>query len=135
MFGLTDHNRTVAEKEPDRLIEQYKGENIMAWIYLLIAGVMEWGWPMGLKLAINDNGVRYGPIALAVISIIASGFFLFLAQRDLPVGTAYAVWTGIGAVGTFILGIVLLGEPALPLRFVFLGFIIVGIAGLKLVSG
>jgi len=107
----------------------------MAWIYLLIAGVMEWGWPMGLKLAINDNGVRYGPIALAVISIIASGFFLFLAQRDLPVGTAYAVWTGIGAVGTFILGILLLGEPALPLRFVFLGFIIVGIAGLKLVSG
>ena len=135
MFRLTDHNFTAAEKEPDRLIEQDKGENNMAWIYLLIAGVMEWGWPMGLKLAINDNGVRYGPIALAVISIIASGFFLFLAQRDLPVGTAYAVWTGIGAVGTFILGILLLGEPALPLRFVFLGFIIVGIAGLKLVSG
>ena len=107
----------------------------MAWTYLLIAGVMEWGWPMGLKYAMTDKGVQYGPVAFAVVSILASGFFLFLAQRDLPVGTAYAVWTGIGAVGTFILGILLLGEPAFLLRFVFLGFIIVGIAGLKLVSG
>ncbi len=106
----------------------------MAWIYLLIAGVMEWGWPMGLKFATNGKGFQYGPAVFAVISILASGFFLFLAQRDIPVGTAYAVWTGIGAVGTFVLGIVILGEPALLLRFVFLGFIIVGIVGLKLVS-
>jgi quaternary ammonium compound-resistance protein SugE len=106
----------------------------MAWTYLLIAGIMEWGWPMGLKYAMTDKGFQYGPAVFAVVSILASGFFLFLAQRDLPVGTAYAVWTGIGAVGTFILGILLLGEPAFLLRFVFLGLIIAGIAGLKLVS-
>jgi len=70
-----------------------------------------------------------------IISILLSGFFLFLAQREIPVGTAYAVWTGIGAVGTFFLGIWLLGEPANLLRFVFIGLIIVGIAGLKLAAG
>ena len=106
----------------------------MAWIYLLIAGIMEWGWPMGLKYAWTDKGVHYVPAIFAIISILLSGFFLFLAQREIPVGTAYAVWVGIGAVGTFILGILLLGEPAFLLRFVFLGFIIVGIVGLKLVS-
>ncbi len=106
----------------------------MSWIYLLIAGIMEWGWPMGLKYAWTEKGVQLGPATLAIVSILASGFFLFLAQREIPVGTAYAVWTGIGAVGTFILGILLLGEPAFLLRFVFLGFIIVGIVGLKLVS-
>ena len=106
----------------------------MAWIYLLIAGVMEWGWPMGLKFAVNEKGVQYVPAIFAIISILASGFFLFLAQREIPVGTAYAVWTGIGAVGTFVLGILILGEPAILLRFVFLGFIIIGIVGLKLVS-
>jgi len=84
----------------------------MAWIYLLIAGVMEWGWPMGLKFAINDKGVQYRPAVFAVISILASGFFLFLAQRQVPVGTAYAVCPGIGAISTFILGIVILGDPA-----------------------
>ena len=106
----------------------------MAWIYLLIAGVMEWGWPMGLKFAINDKGVQYGPAAFAVVSILISGLFLFLAQREIPVGTAYAIWTGIGAVGTFFLGIMILGEPAVFMRFLFLGFIVVGIIGLKLAS-
>ncbi|MEM7007758.1 MAG: multidrug efflux SMR transporter [Thermodesulfobacteriota bacterium] len=106
----------------------------MAWIYLLIAGVMEWGWPMGLKFAWSENGVNYGYAAFAVVSILLSGFFLFLAQREIPVGTAYAVWVGIGAVGTFFLGIWLLGEPSTLLRYVFIGFIIVGIVGLKLAS-
>ncbi len=106
----------------------------MAWIFLLIAGIMEWGWPMGLKYAWTDKGFHYGPTALAIVSILLSGFFLFLAQRDIPVGTAYAVWVGIGAVGTFFLGIWLLDEPANLLRFVFIGFIIVGIIGLKLAS-
>ena len=106
----------------------------MDWIYLLIAGIMEWGWPMGLKYAWTEKGVQIGPAIFAIISILLSGFFLFLAQREISVGTAYAVWTGIGAVGTFILGIILLGEPTQALRFVFLGFIIVGIVGLKLVS-
>lgn len=106
----------------------------MPWLFLLIAGIMEWGWPMGLKFAWTEKGLHYGYTAFAVASILLSGFFLFLAQRHIPVGTAYAVWTGIGAVGTFILGIILLGEPAQALRFLFVGFIIVGIIGLKLVS-
>jgi len=106
----------------------------MAWVYLLIAGIMEWGWPMGLKFAWTDKGVHYGYAAFAVASILLSGLFLFLAQREIPVGTAYAVWVGIGAVGTFFLGIWLLGEPTNLLRFVFIGFIIVGIIGLKLAS-
>lgn len=106
----------------------------MAWVYLLIAGIMEWGWPMGLKFGWTDSGLRVWPLTLAVVSILASGFFLLLAQRTIPVGTAYAVWTGIGAVGTFFLGILLLGEPANAARFVFVGFIVTGIIGLKLAS-
>jgi quaternary ammonium compound-resistance protein SugE len=106
----------------------------MAWVYLVVAGIMEWGWPMGLKFAWTGERVRLGPAVLAVVSILASGVFLFLAQRTIPVGTAYAVWTGIGAVGTFVLGIVLLGEPATLPRFVFVGFIVAGIVGLKLAS-
>ncbi|RMH35944.1 MAG: QacE family quaternary ammonium compound efflux SMR transporter [Nitrospirae bacterium] len=106
----------------------------MAWLYLVLAGMMEWGWPMGLKFAWTDHGVRPGPAILAVISILASGFFLLLAQRTIPIGTAYAVWTGIGAVGTFMLGILLLDEPATLGRFVFAGCIVIGIIGLKLVT-
>ena len=106
----------------------------MPWFYLLIAGIMEWGWPMGLKYATGNDGFKIWPAIFAIVSILASGFFLYLAQREIPVGTAYAVWVGIGAVGTFILGILLLGEPVQMLRFVFLGFIIIGIIGLKLVS-
>lgn len=105
----------------------------MAWIYLVIAGIMEWGWPMGLKFASNP-GHRAWAIALAVVSILLSGYFLLLAQRTIPIGTAYAVWTGIGAVGTFVLGIVVLGEPAQLARFLFVGLIVVGILGLKLSS-
>src|SRR5512139_968389 len=105
----------------------------MPWIYLVIAGVMEWGWPIGLKMA-STPGHRAWWITLAIVSIILSGVFLFLAQRTIPIGTAYAVWTGIGAVGTFILGIMFLGEPAQLARFFFVGLIIVGIAGLKLAS-
>ncbi len=106
----------------------------MAWIFLLIAGIMEWGWPMGLKYAWTEKGIQIMPAAFAIVSILLSGLFLFLAQREIPVGTAYAVWTGIGAVGTFFLGIYLLGEPTNLLRFVFLGFIVVGIVGLKLAT-
>lgn len=106
----------------------------MAWVYLLIAGIMEWGWPIGLKYAWTPQGVRFWPALFATGAMLVSGFFLLLAQREIPVGTAYAVWTGIGAVGVFILGIVFLGEPAQLSRFVFVGFIIVGIVGLKLAS-
>jgi len=107
----------------------------MAWIYLLAAGVAEWGWPIGLKLGWTDQGPRYGWLVLAIVSMAISGALLLLAQREIPVGTAYAVWTGIGAVGTFFLGILLLGEPSNLLRYVFVGFIVVGIIGLKFASG
>ena len=106
----------------------------MPWVYLLIAGVMEWGWPIGLKFASMPQH-RWWAIQLAIVSIVLSGVFLLLAQRTIPIGTAYAVWTGIGAVGTFVLGIVILGEPAALARFFFVGLIVVGIAGLKLSSG
>ncbi len=104
----------------------------MAWVYLVIAGVFEWGWPIGLKFAWTDAGVRPWPLLIAIVSMTVSGALLLLAQREIPVGTAYAVWTGIGAVGTFFLGIWLLGESANAARFVFVGFIVVGIIGLKL---
>ncbi len=104
----------------------------MAWIYLLLAGIAEWGWPMGLKFGWTDQGLKFWPLMLAVVSIVVSGAFLLMAQRVIPVGTAYAVWTGIGAVGTFFLGIWLLGEPANAIRFVSVGLIVAGIIGLKL---
>ena len=104
----------------------------MAWIYLVIAGIFEWGWPIGLKFGWTQEGIKVWPLVLAVVSMALSGFFLLLAQRDIPVGTAYAVWTGIGAVGVFFLGIWFLGEPANLARYVFVGFIVVGIIGLKL---
>ena len=105
----------------------------MPWLQLVIAGIMEWGWPMGLKFA-SHPGNRWWAITLAIVSIALSGYFLLLAQRSIPIGTAYAVWTGIGAVGTFVLGIIVLGEPAQTARFFFVGLIIVGILGLKLSS-
>jgi quaternary ammonium compound-resistance protein SugE len=105
----------------------------MSWIYLVIAGVMEWGWPIGLKFASQPRH-RGWAIPLAIVSIILSGWLLLLAQRTIPIGTAYAVWTGIGAVGTFLLGIAFLGEPAQLARFFFVGLIVVGIVGLKVAS-
>ncbi|MBK1718832.1 DMT family transporter [Thiocystis violacea] len=106
----------------------------MAWIYLLIAGVFEWGWPVGLKLGLTETGFRWGWLLFAGVCMGASGALLLLALKSIPIGTAYAVWTGIGATGTFVLGIFLFGEPATLARFFFVGLIVVGILGLKLVS-
>ena len=106
----------------------------MAWILLIVGGVFEWGWPIGLKLASVPGRVRIAAWALAVVCMIASGVCLFLAQRSLPVGTAYAVWTGIGSVGTFALGILIFHEPADVTRFLFVGLIVVGIVGLRVTS-
>lgn len=106
----------------------------MAWAYLIIAGIMEWGWPVGLKYAWTEHGFRFWPAVAAVVFMIASGSFLLLAQRTIPMGTAYAVWTGIGAVGAFILGIWLFKEPAQVLRILSVALIIAGIMGLKLTS-
>ncbi|NCA69892.1 MAG: hypothetical protein EOM91_07250 [Sphingobacteriia bacterium] len=107
----------------------------MAWVYLLIAGVFEWGWPVGLKLGWTANGLNPGWIGFAILCMVASGTFLLLAQRTIPIGTAYAVWTGIGAVGAFGIGILLFAEPATLVRFGFVGLIIIGILGLKMASG
>jgi quaternary ammonium compound-resistance protein SugE len=107
----------------------------MAWVYLVVAGLFEWGWPVGLKLGMTESGLRWGWIAFSVVCMVASGALLLIAQRTIPMGTAYAVWTGIGAVGTFLLGIWLFGEAATLARFFFAGLIVLGIAGLKLASG
>ena len=106
----------------------------MAWLYLVLAGICEIGWPVGLKLGWTETGARPGWIIFAAVAMTASGALLLWAQRFIPMGTAYAVWTGIGAVGTFLLGILLLHEPAAMARFFFVGLIVVGIAGLKLSS-
>lgn len=107
----------------------------MAWIYLVVAGIFEWGWPVGLKLGLTDSGLRWGWIAFSVLCMVVSGTLLLIAQKTIPMGTAYAVWTGIGAVGTFVLGLLLFSEPATLARFFFVGLILVGIVGLKLSSG
>lgn len=106
----------------------------MAWIVLVVAGLFEWGWPVGLKLGLTDAGLRWGWIAFAAVCMVLSGGFLLVAQRTIPIGTAYAVWTGIGAVGAFALGIALFSEPATLARFFFVGMIVLGIVGLKLSS-
>ena len=103
----------------------------MAWVYLVVAGIFEWGWPIGLKYGMTEEGPRWAWIGFAVLCMVASGVLLLLAQRTIPMGTAYAVWTGIGAVGTFVLGIWLFSEPATLARFFFVGLILVGILGLK----
>ncbi len=104
----------------------------MAWVILLLAGATEIGWAIGLKY--TDGFTRIVPTVLTVILMVVSVALLGLALKTLPVGTAYAVWTGIGTVGTAILGIVLLGEPATAMRLACIALIVVGIAGLKLAA-
>jgi quaternary ammonium compound-resistance protein SugE len=104
----------------------------MAWAYLLIAGMLEVGWAIGLKY--TDGFTRLWPSAATLAAMILSVIFLGLALKTLPVGTAYAVWTGIGAVGTVLLGIYLFGEPATALRLACIGLIVAGITGLKFVA-
>jgi quaternary ammonium compound-resistance protein SugE len=104
----------------------------MAWILLVAAGVLEIGWAIGLKY--TEGFTRPGPTAATVAAMAVSLLLLGLAVRTLPVGTAYAVWTGIGTVGTVLLGILLLGESTEPLRLLFIGLIVAGVVGLKLVT-
>ena len=104
----------------------------MAWTYLFIAGLLEIGWAIGLKY--TDGFSRLWPTVATLASMTLSVAFLGLALRTLPVGTAYAVWVGIGAVGTAILGIVLFDDSREPLRLLCLGLIVAGVIGLKLVS-
>lgn len=104
----------------------------MAWVILAVAGLLEIGWAIGLKY--TDGFTRPGPTVATVAAMVASMVLLGLAMRTLPVGTAYAVWTGIGTVGTVLLGMFLFGESAQPIRLLFIAMIIGGIVGLKLVT-
>lgn len=102
----------------------------MAWIILFIAGLFEIGWAVGLKF--TEGFTRPIPIALTAVSLVLSMGLLGWAVKTLPLGTAYAVWTGIGAVGTALVGIMVFKEPATAARLVCLGLIVAGILGLKL---
>jgi quaternary ammonium compound-resistance protein SugE len=102
----------------------------MTWVVLFVAGLLEIGWAVGLKYA--DGFTRLWPSIATVVSLIGSMGLLAVALRTLPLGTAYAVWTGIGTVGTAVLGIILFREPATAMRLVCIALIVAGIVGLRL---
>ena len=104
----------------------------MAWVVLVIAGIFEIGWAIGLKY--TEGFTRFWPTVLTIAAMVISVGMLGIAVRTLPIGTAYAIWTGIGTVGTILFGIVLLGEPTTFIRLLCLSLIILGIVGLKLVT-
>ena len=106
----------------------------MSWIYLLVASCLEIGWPIGLKVSQMPGRFSAG-VVFAVVCMSASGVFLWLAQREIPIGTAYAIWTGIGAAGTFTVGVLAFGDPAGLLRIASATFIVIGVIGLKLSHG
>ena len=103
-----------------------------AWLVLIVAGLFEVGWAVGLKY--TDGFTRAWPTVWTGVALISSMVLLGLAVRVLPLGTAYAVWVGVGAVGTAVLGIVLLGEPAALARIASIGLVVAGIVGLKLAT-
>lgn len=103
----------------------------MAWVYLGLAGLFEIGWPVGLKIA-QAPETRWMGIGVAVLFMALSGLLLWLAQREIPIGTAYAIWTGIGAAGTFFVGILYYGDPASMARYIGIALIVGGVATLKL---
>ncbi len=104
----------------------------MAWVILFVAGLLETGWAIGLKY--TEGFSRLWPSVWTILAMVLSLIMLGYALKTLPVGTAYAVWTGIGAFGTAVLGIILFGEPATPARLISIGLIVSGIIGLKLVG-
>lgn len=104
----------------------------MAFIFLVLAGILEIGWAVEMKY--TDNFTKLAPTSLTILSMIFSLYFLSLAMKEIPLGTAYKIWTGIGIVGTCILGVILFGESTSILKFIFIGCILVGIIGLKLIE-
>ena len=104
----------------------------MPWLLLVIAGFLEAGWAIGLKY--SEGFTKPIPSFFTIVGIVASMYLLAVAARTLPIGTAYAVWVGIGACGAMILGMVLQGEPATPLRLMFLALLLVSIVGLKMTA-
>lgn len=103
----------------------------MAWLLLIIAAVFEVGWPLGFKLSAVYPNRFWTYMLLAIVSMLLSGVFLYYAQKSIPVSTAYIVWTGIGAVGTFLIGILFFGDSASVLRMFFALLILIGIIGLE----
>lgn len=101
------------------------------WISLLLAGFFEIGWPLGLKLADSPNMKIWG-IALAAISMTLSGLLLWYSLKEIPIGTAYAIWTSIGAVGTFTIGVLVFGDPNIPMRWIGVALILLGVILLKM---
>ena len=106
---------------------------MVSWLYLVLAGLLEIGWPVGLKMA-QEQATRAAGIGIALVFMAASGLFLWLAQRHIPMGTAYAVWTGIGAAGTFLVGVWFFGDPSSLMRYLGVLLIVAGVATLKLAS-
>ena len=104
----------------------------MAWIYLIVAGLLETGWAIGLKY--TEGFTRLWPSVFTIAAIAASMFLLALAAKTIPIGTAYSIWVGIGAVGAVILGIILFDEPRDFARLAFVGLLIVSLVGLKLTT-
>jgi quaternary ammonium compound-resistance protein SugE len=105
----------------------------MPWIYLMLAGLLEVVWAIGLKY--TEGFTRPWPSVITASAMVASIVLLGMAVKTLPIGTAYAIWTGIGAVGAVILGIVLFGDSASPLRLACVGLVVLGMVGLKLTGG
>lgn len=104
----------------------------MAWVYLVVAGLLEIVWATAMKQ--SHGFTRMGPTVLMVVSMVGSFWLLAVAMRTLPLGTAYTIWVGIGAVGAFILGIAMFGDPVTPTRLVAAGLIVAGIVTMKLAS-
>ena len=104
----------------------------ISWLYLLLASIFEIGWPLGFKLS-HGSPHKVLWIAVAVVSMALSGYFLYLAQKTIPVGTAYVVWTGIGGIGTVLIGILFFHDAVTFWRMFFLSLVFIGIVGLKLV--
>jgi quaternary ammonium compound-resistance protein SugE len=117
-------------RRSDAVIQRGKG---MAWIYLAIAGLFECGWAIGLKY--TEGFTRLWPSVFTVLAMVVSFQLLSTAMKSIPIGTAYAVWTGVGAVGVAILGMILFGESRSVLRIVSILLVVAGIAGLKLFAG
>ena len=103
----------------------------MAWLYLILAGIAEIGWPLGFKLAQNSQ-IKIFWILFAVIAMALSGYLLYIAQKSIPIGTAYVVWTSIGALGTFILGVLFFGDPLTIIRSFAIILILSGVIILKI---
>lgn len=103
----------------------------MSWTFLILAGLFEIAWPIGLKMAQEDS-TRWLGIAIAVVFMGMSGWLLWMAQKHIPIGTAYAVWTGIGAAGTFLVGVWVYGDPTSLARYLGVALIVAGVATLKL---